>query len=63
MSRPEQRRSRRFCGRRSYVCRRRWAAYAAIVASEMPDDVAVVGYDNWEVFATDCRLPTAVDDR
>jgi LacI family transcriptional regulator len=28
----------------------------------IPDDVAVVGYDNWEVFATDCRPPlTTVD--
>lgn len=28
----------------------------------VPDDVAVVGYDNWEVFATDCRPPlTTVD--
>ncbi|MGC9670906.1 LacI family DNA-binding transcriptional regulator [Planosporangium sp. 12N6] len=28
----------------------------------VPDDVAVVGYDNWEVFATDCRRPlTTVD--
>ncbi|MDG6106753.1 LacI family DNA-binding transcriptional regulator [Dactylosporangium aurantiacum] len=27
-----------------------------------PDDVAVVGYDNWEVFATECRPPlTTVD--
>ncbi|ADL47339.1 LacI family DNA-binding transcriptional regulator [Micromonospora aurantiaca (nom. illeg.)] len=27
-----------------------------------PQDVAVVGYDNWEVFATDCRPPlTTVD--
>jgi LacI family transcriptional regulator, galactose operon repressor len=28
----------------------------------IPDDIAVVGYDNWEVFATDCRPPlTTVD--
>ncbi len=28
----------------------------------IPDDVAVVGYDNWEVFAADCRPPlTTVD--
>ncbi|WP_258949794.1 LacI family DNA-binding transcriptional regulator [Lentzea californiensis] len=28
----------------------------------IPDDVAVVGYDNWEIFAADCRLPlTTVD--
>ena len=28
----------------------------------IPDDVAVVGYDNWEVFATECRPPlTTVD--
>jgi LacI family transcriptional regulator len=28
----------------------------------IPDDVAVVGYDNWDVFATDCRPPlTTVD--
>jgi LacI family transcriptional regulator len=28
----------------------------------VPDDVAVVGYDNWEVFAADCRPPlTTVD--
>ena len=29
---------------------------------DIPDDVAVVGYDNWEVFATECRPPlTTVD--
>ena len=28
----------------------------------IPDDVAIVGYDNWEVFAADCRPPlTTVD--
>ena len=28
----------------------------------IPDDVALVGYDNWEVFAADCRPPlTTVD--
>lgn len=28
----------------------------------IPDDVAVVGYDNWDVYATDCRPPlTTVD--
>ncbi|SDJ42669.1 transcriptional regulator, LacI family [Lentzea albidocapillata subsp. violacea] len=28
----------------------------------IPDDVAVVGYDNWEIFAADCRPPlTTVD--
>lgn len=28
----------------------------------VPDDVAIVGYDNWEEFATDCRPPlTTVD--
>jgi LacI family transcriptional regulator len=28
----------------------------------IPDDVALVGYDNWEVFAADCRRPlTTVD--
>ncbi len=28
----------------------------------IPDDVAIVGYDNWEDFATDCRPPlTTVD--
>ncbi|WP_428965224.1 LacI family DNA-binding transcriptional regulator [Micromonospora fluostatini] len=28
----------------------------------IPDDIAIVGYDNWEVFAADCRPPlTTVD--
>jgi LacI family transcriptional regulator len=28
----------------------------------IPDDIAVVGYDNWEVIATECRPPlTTVD--
>ncbi len=28
----------------------------------VPDDVAIVGYDNWEIFAADCRPPlTTVD--
>ncbi|MET7704884.1 LacI family DNA-binding transcriptional regulator [Micromonospora sp. NPDC005413] len=28
----------------------------------IPDDVAIVGYDNWEDFAADCRIPlTTVD--
>ncbi|WP_460398490.1 LacI family DNA-binding transcriptional regulator [Actinophytocola sediminis] len=28
----------------------------------IPDDVAIVGYDNWEIFAADCRPPlTTVD--
>jgi LacI family transcriptional regulator len=28
----------------------------------IPDDIALVGYDNWEVFASDCRPPlTTVD--
>jgi LacI family transcriptional regulator len=28
----------------------------------IPDDIAIVGYDNWEVFATDCQPPlTTVD--
>ncbi|MFC8848288.1 MULTISPECIES: LacI family DNA-binding transcriptional regulator [unclassified Micromonospora] len=28
----------------------------------VPDDIAIVGYDNWEVFAADCRPPlTTVD--
>lgn len=28
----------------------------------IPDDIAVVGYDNWEIFAADCRPPlTTVD--
>ncbi|MBB5874026.1 LacI family transcriptional regulator [Allocatelliglobosispora scoriae] len=28
----------------------------------IPQDVAIVGYDNWEVFAADCRIPlTTVD--
>jgi len=28
----------------------------------IPDDVAIVGYDNWEVLAADCRPPpTTVD--
>jgi LacI family transcriptional regulator, galactose operon repressor len=28
----------------------------------IPGDVAVVGYDNWQVFATECRPPlTTVD--
>ena len=29
---------------------------------QIPDDVAVVGYDNWEVFATDCRPPLTTID-
>jgi LacI family transcriptional regulator len=29
---------------------------------QVPDDVAVIGYDNWEVYAADCRPPlTTVD--
>jgi LacI family transcriptional regulator len=29
---------------------------------QIPDDVAIVGYDNWEIFAADCRPPlTTVD--
>src|SRR5688500_16073285 len=29
---------------------------------QIPDDVAIVGYDNWELFAADCRCPlTTVD--
>lgn len=28
----------------------------------IPDDIAIVGYDNWEIFAADCRPPlTTVD--
>jgi len=28
----------------------------------IPDDVAVVGYDNWDIYAADCRPPlTTVD--
>ncbi|WP_394618836.1 LacI family DNA-binding transcriptional regulator [Lentzea sp. JNUCC 0626] len=28
----------------------------------VPDDVAVVGYDNWEIFAADCRPPLTTID-
>jgi len=32
------------------------------LGTRIPDDVAVVGYDNWEIFAADCRPPlTTVD--
>jgi LacI family transcriptional regulator len=28
----------------------------------IPEDIAIVGYDNWEIFAADCRPPlTSVD--
>ncbi|MEV6236561.1 LacI family DNA-binding transcriptional regulator [Lentzea sp. NPDC051838] len=28
----------------------------------IPDDVAIVGYDNWEIFASDCRPPLTTID-
>ncbi|MGW6929205.1 LacI family DNA-binding transcriptional regulator [Lentzea sp. NPDC054927] len=28
----------------------------------VPDDVAIVGYDNWEIFAADCRPPLTTID-
>jgi LacI family transcriptional regulator len=28
----------------------------------VPDDVAIVGYDNWEIFAADCKPPLTTID-
>lgn len=34
----------------------------ACLGRRVPDDVAVVGYDNWEIFAADCKPPLTTID-
>jgi LacI family transcriptional regulator len=39
-----------------------WTSPATGGAAVIPDDVAVVGYDNWETLAADCRPPLTTID-
>lgn len=49
-----------FCGNDQIACGAAQTLHD--LGRHIPDDVALVGYDNWEIFAADCRPPlTTVD--
>jgi LacI family transcriptional regulator len=49
-----------FCGNDQIACGAAQTLHD--LGRDIPDDVALVGYDNWEIFAADCRPPlTTVD--